>query len=84
MKAPIGEIVSLYYDSPRKVSVGDVLKTATTGRLYVIVELRKQEKGMHVGRWHIKGLVADRSYLQTLPPGKKIHIIKWYPRGKRK
>lgn len=40
MKAQPGSIVSLYYDSPRDVEPGHVLKTLT-GRCYEIVEARR-------------------------------------------
>lgn len=77
MKAPLGRVVSIYYDSPRLVSEGDALRT-TTGRLYLLLEVRRQERGAHIGRWHLKALVTDK-----IPEGTKVHPIYWYRRERK-
>jgi hypothetical protein len=80
MKAPYGAIVSLYVDIPRIVAEGHIIQT-TTGRTYEIVEVRRQAKGKHVGRWHIKAVVVDEKNID----GRKIvHFIRWYKRGNKK
>ncbi len=80
MKAPIGALVSLYYDSPREIHEGDILVT-TTKRMYLIFELRRQTKGLHVGRWHIRAFVVEE---RQLPDGPRVfHPIYWYRRRRR-
>jgi hypothetical protein len=74
MKAPTGAVVGLYYDSPRSIQEGDVLETPG-GRCYLLVGVRRQTKGMHVGRWHLKAVVVE-----SAPEGAKVHPIYWYPR----
>ena len=73
-KAPNGAVVSLYYDSSRLIQENDVLQTPK-GRCYLIVGLRRQAKGIHKGRWHIKALVIDAP-----PPDAKVYPIYWYRR----
>jgi hypothetical protein len=77
MKAPLGALVSIYYDSPREIKIGEVLRTPTD-RFYIIAELRRQKKGKYEGRWHIKAIVSDKA-----PEGAKVHPIYWYPRKKK-
>jgi hypothetical protein len=80
MKAQIGEIVSLYYDSPRIIQPGEYLQTGT-GRSYLLMTIRRQAKGQHIGRWIIKeAMVVDRN---EIPPGAVIHPIRWYRRGRK-
>jgi len=73
-KAPVGSVVSLYYDSPRIIDNGDVLRTPT-GRMYMIVSLRRQQSSNHVGRWILRAMVVDK-----VPDGANIYPIFWYPR----
>lgn len=78
-KAAAGSIVSIYYDARVDLQIADALKTGT-GRVYVIVELRRQAKGRHVGRWHIKALVSD-----TVPEGTRmVYPIYWYRRERKR
>ncbi len=77
MKAPLGAVVSLYYDSPREVIAGNVLRTPG-GRMYLLCEVRRQTRGKHVGRWYFKAVVIDQ-----LPAGATVHPIYWYRRGRR-
>lgn len=79
MKAAVGRIVPLTYDSPREIRPGEYLQT-TTGRSYLLMDVRQQAKGKHTGRWHIKAMVVDRS---EIPPGAVIHPIYWYPRKRK-
>ncbi len=77
MKAPIGALVRIYYDSPRNIEPGHYLQTPT-GRTYLILECRLQAKGAHIGRKHLQALVVDH-------PGEgTVHPIYWYPRGRRR
>jgi hypothetical protein len=78
-KAPVGALVSIYYDSPRPVEPGDALQTPS-GRVYVIAEIRVQARGKHKGRKHMKCVVADT----TEGISGQVHPIYWYPRGRRK
>lgn len=78
MKAPIGSVVKLTYDSPRAVSPGDVLKTLA-GRMYLICETRRQVKGLHVGRWHLQAIIVDE-----VPEGAHVHPIYWYRRRRKR
>ncbi len=77
MKAPLGALVSLYYDSPREVVAGDALRTPS-GRLYLLVDVRRQTRGKHIGRWHLKAVVSDR-----VPDGTRVHPIYWFRRTKK-
>lgn len=79
MKAPSGSLVSLYYDSPRDVVAGDVLRTPT-GRMYLLWSVRRQTRGLHIGRWHLKAIVIG---VDELPAGARVHPIYWYRRRKR-
>jgi hypothetical protein len=76
--APPGALVSIYYDARVLVAPGDAIVT-TTGRTYVVVEARRQKRGAHVGRWHLRCLVGDE-----LPPvGTTVHPLRWYKRARR-
>lgn len=78
-RAPAGAIVSIYYDGRVQLQEGYCLQTRT-GRVYVIVELRRQLKGRHRLRWHIKALVSE-----TIPEGtKKVYPIVWHKRERKK
>lgn len=79
MKAPDGAVVGIYYDSPRDVVEGDALVTPT-GRAYVVVSLRRQTRGKHVGRWHLRCLVAPA---EQLADDVVRHPIRWYRRERR-
>lgn len=77
MAAPIGALVSIYYDSPRDVAQGDAIVTPT-GRTYVVMSVRRQVRGKHTGRWHLKCLIAEAP-----PEGARTYPIYWYKRGRR-
>jgi hypothetical protein len=75
VKAPVGAVVGIFYDARREVLAGDAIVT-TTGRTYLVVSVRRQTRGAHAGRWHIKALV------QAAPPeGARVHPLRWYRRG---
>ncbi len=76
--APVGAVVGLYYDAPCDVVAGDAIVT-TTGRTYLVVSVRCQRRGKHVGRWHLRCLVQ-----RAAPPGAHVHPLRWYPRGRRR
>lgn len=74
--APVGAIVRIYYDG-RSVAPGDALQTPT-GRTYVVIDKRIQERGAHVGRQHLACLVAPEP-----PPTATVLPLHWYRRAKR-
>jgi hypothetical protein len=76
VKAGIGSEVGLYMDTPRLLEVGHFIETPT-GRTYEITTLRRQERGKHKGRWHIRALVVSRA---SVPDEATVHPILWYSR----
>jgi hypothetical protein len=74
--APVGALVGLYYDSPRLIEVGDYLRTPKR-RCYLIDSLRRQLKGKHAGRWHIKAIVVAEA---DIPADALVHPLMWYRR----
>lgn len=82
-KAPIGALVSIYYDGAQLVQPGDALesfnwKREPTGRVYLVREVRVQQRGAHVGRQHLKCIVGT---CESEVAG-TMHPIYWYPRGR--
>lgn len=73
---PVGAIVGLYYDGVADVAVNHVLETPT-GRRYLILELRRQERGKHTGRAHLQCLVIDE-----VPRDATVHPLLWYKRSR--
>lgn len=80
MKAAAGDVVRIFYDGARGLEERDFLRT-TTGRLYWIVGLRRQERGKHVGRLHLRCLVMDPDV--ELGAGARVHPLFWYRRRPR-
>lgn len=77
MGAPVGAIVGIYYDADVELNKGDALITPT-GRVYLIVSLRRQKRGKNIGRWHLRCLI------QTEPPKDgKTYKLRWYKRQKK-
>jgi len=74
--APAGAIVKLYLDTGWTVREGDVIQTQT-GRAYRVLELRRQERGRHAGRWHLVVVVLAPG---ELAPDDRIIPIRWYRR----
>jgi hypothetical protein len=73
---PIGSLVGLYYDSPRTVVEGDYLQTST-GRTYLISDVRRQVRGARAGRWHLKCIVVNAD---DVAAGAVVHPVRWYRR----
>lgn len=79
---PPGSVVHLSYDGSGPVHPGDYLVTYTTGRTYLIDSVRVQERGVHVGRQHLRAIVMEPKFV---PSGEDVvHIIRWYPRRPRR
>lgn len=81
MKAAEGTEVGIYVDLAAPVAPGDAIVTPS-GRAYMVVAVRVQERGKHAGRQHVRGIVTHES---RVPFGIQVHRIRWYPRprGKR-
>lgn len=77
---PPGSEVGLYYDSRRHVDVGDELET-TAGRRYLVVKVRRQERGAHIGRWHLRCIVLAPDAARD--PDSQVHPVHWYRRRRR-
>ena len=73
--APVGAVVSIFYDARRDVVAGDAIVT-TTGRTYLVVAVRRQLRGRYVGRWHVRALVQPEP-----PAGARVHPLRWYRRS---
>ena len=81
MSALPGRVVSLYYDSPRDVAVGDFIRTPS-GRTYRVETVRVQQRGIHTGRKHIGALVLDPANTEEQPSEDDVvHPLHWYSRG---
>ena len=62
----------------------------TTGqperRAYEVVAVRQQQRGRHVGRWHLRALVISTTpeqlaeALAHLEPAQTVHRMYWYRR----
>lgn len=76
MPAPIGATVKLYYDG-RKLEPGDFLRTPSD-RLYLVISIRVQARGRHVGRQHLLCSVAS-----SPRPGARVVPLFWYRRRRR-
>lgn len=77
MKAPDGAFVRIYVDG-QTIPVGDALRTPS-GRTYLVVERRVQERGAHIGRQHL-GCVVN----PELEPGTRVVSLRWYSRRRRR
>ncbi|MGE0141320.1 MAG: hypothetical protein AB7R77_26285 [Ilumatobacteraceae bacterium] len=92
--AAVGREVGLYFDTPREVAEGDVIVNAyVTGqperRAYLVVGVRRQQRGRHVGRWHLRAVVLSSTpeqlaaALADLDAEQTVHRMYWYPRAGR-
>lgn len=77
VKAAPGAVVGLYMDTARELEVGDEIHTRS-GRRYEIASVRRQERGKHIGRWHLRCLVLAPDH--PTDPDVAVHSIWWYPR----
>ncbi len=78
MAAALGAVVGIYYDGARPLAPGEALRTPT-GRTYLVVDVRVQARGRHVGRQHLRCAVVDQ-----LDAGTVIHPLYWYKRARRR
>jgi hypothetical protein len=76
MTAAVGNVVGLYMDTRAEVEFGDVIQTQT-GRTYRVVEARRQERGKHAGRWHLRVLVVVAA---SITPSDNVKPLRWYRR----
>lgn len=77
--APAGAEVRLFYDAvTRDVRAGDELVTSTTGRRYLVLAVRRQERGKHVGRMHLRCVVLAPEARRD--PDTIVHPVTWYRR----
>lgn len=79
MKAPVGAQVGLYMDSLRTINVGDEVVTRT-GRRYLVDNARRQAKGKHAGRQHLRCTVLAPDAIHD-DPDAVVHTVYWYSRG---
>lgn len=76
--APAGAEVGIYVDAAQELAAGAAVVT-TTGRTYIVVRVRRQARGRHLGRQHLRCIVSD------IPPpaGVRILRLRWYRRRRR-
>ena len=75
--APAGAEVGLYVDLTSPVALGDVIETQT-GRRYLVVGVRVQQRGKYAGRQHLRCLVLNPLDDPAFNP--VVHTIRWYKR----
>lgn len=82
MGAPIGAEVGLYLDAMRvTLQVGDYVRSASTGRTYLIVKARVQERGIHAGRrQHLRAVIVPEDHPE---PDDRVLEFVWYRRNPR-
>jgi hypothetical protein len=73
--APAGAVVRLTYDADEPVEEGHGLRTQS-GRLYFVIEARHVRSGLHPQRYALRAVVQVE-----LPPGTRVHPLRWYSRG---
>lgn len=78
--APVGAVVSIFYDARRDVTAGDAIVTAS-GRVYEVASVRRQQRGKHVGRWHLHCLVVVAKGATDIPY-RRVHPLRWYRRSR--
>lgn len=74
--APDGAVVGLYVDLDHLVREGHVIETRS-GRRYLVVAVRIQERGKNAGRQHLRAIVVPKDDLCPTP---MTHRIRWYRR----
>lgn len=77
MAAAVGANVGIYMDTSRDIASGDVIRTRS-GRYYLVDVVREQQRGIHVGRKHMRVVVIDA---RDVPDDAVIHPLLWYRRG---
>lgn len=89
--ARVGTEVGLYFDTPREVAEGHVIINAYESgrperRAYEVITVRRQTRGAHIGRWHLRATVVSDSpetlntYLAGIDPEQTVHRMWWYRR----
>jgi len=74
---PPGSEVSIYYDSiVYRLEPGDYLRTPA-GKLYEVLDVRVQERGIHAGRQHLRCLVIT---IDQVADVQRVFPVHWYPR----
>jgi hypothetical protein len=81
--APVGTEVGIYVDCRDQVDVDDLIVT-TSGRTYLVVGVRVQQKGKNAGRQHLRAVVLDETDARALGASRTRHIIRWYERGTKR
>lgn len=77
MKAPLGAEVGLYFDGWTPLEPYLHALVTPSGRVYLVVAVRVQQKGKHRGRQHLRCVVSD-----VVPEGAQEVPLHWYARGK--
>lgn len=84
--APPGAIVGLYVDLCARVLAGDLIETRS-GRRYLVLHAREQQRGKHTGRQHLRcSVLAEGEELPRLhvvfddARERVVHRIRWYRR----
>lgn len=83
MTAPAGAIVGLYVDLVAVVWPGDLIETRS-GRRYLVMANRRQARGKHEGRQHLRCTVLGDDVGPSALVGRVVHRIRWYKRGRGK
>lgn len=80
MTAPIGATVTITYDADIGVTLwaGEYMRTPA-GRCYRIVDRYRVNSSVAPNRWKVTALVIDKIPKR---PGRRIHKLVFYPRGK--
>lgn len=78
--APPGAEVGLTYDADPDTVVdeGDVMVSGATGRRWLVVAARRQERGKAAGRWHLRCVVLTSG--DPGPVDAVEHPLFWGPR----
>lgn len=74
--APDGAVVKIFVDSDELIREGHVVETRS-GRRYLVLSVRLQLRGKHIGRHHLSALVVPKD---DACPTQKTHRIRWYAR----
>lgn len=74
--APPGAEVGLYVDLAARVAPDEVIQTES-GRRYLVIRVRVQERGRYRGRQHLRAIVCD---VDDVTGDRRVHRIRWYRR----
>lgn len=76
-----GALVRLTYDGPT-VEPGDYLRTTSTGRLYLVQTVRRQDRGRNIGRQYLGCVVMGSDHVPEA--GARVRSLSWYSRNRRR